>query len=129
MNEPGSPSASARRGEGGAGASVELLMENLLLVPREAEHLNVPLEDARMLIAQLEATAEGCRALLEEWQGLWSFLARQHQDSTPPCLPDESLVEFNRITRLLGYEQTEAELLAIMDDEIKVACRHPEAHQ
>ena len=94
-------------------------MENLLLVPREAEHLNVPLKDARMLIAQLEATAEGCRALLEEWQGLWSFLGRQQQDGTPPCLPDESLVEFNRMTRLLGYEQTEAQLLAIMDDEIK----------
>ncbi len=53
-----------QRGVPTEGTSVDLLMENLLLVPREAERLNIPLLDAAGLINQLEATAEGCRALL-----------------------------------------------------------------
>lgn len=107
-----------QRGKSQGGSSVELLMENLLLVPREAERLNVPLEDPKWLIEQLEATAGGCQALLDQWTGLWMFLARQQDGSIAPALPDESLVEFNRMTRLLGYTQPEADMLALMDENI-----------
>ena len=98
--------------------SVPFLMENLLLVPREAEQRNIPLEDPLNLVRQLEATAEGCRALLDAWTGFWSFLSAQQETPTPD-LPDERLAEFHRVTRLLGYGQTEAELLAVMDDDIR----------
>ena len=102
-----------------AGTSVDLLIENLLLVPREAERLNIPLLRAGGLVNSLEATSEGCRALLDQWTGLWTFLARQQDGSTPPSLPDERLVGFDRVTRLLGYDRVDANVQAILNDQIK----------
>ena len=107
------------RGDRAGEPSVEMLLEKLLFVPGDAELLGTPRENPAELINQLEATAEGCRALLDQWTGLWSFLAREQDNQTSPSLPDERLVGYSRMVRLLGYAQVEADFLAIMDDRIR----------
>jgi hypothetical protein len=69
------------------------------------------------LIAQLEATAAGCQALLDEWFGLWNFLAGEKDKSTPR-LPDQQMVGDGRVVRLLGYRDPEAKIMTTVDRRI-----------
>ena len=106
---------------GGPGNSAEELLKRLLSIPRDRGHFRVsskddpPRESPRDLVNRLESTAEGCRALIEQWEGLWTYLAREKDNHTSPSLPDTNLVGNGRIVRLLGLRDPEAKIMAATD--------------
>jgi hypothetical protein len=105
----------------GQGNSAEELLERLLAIPRDRGHFRVSAKDDRPrespadLVNRLQSTAEGCRALIEEWEGLWTYLAREKDSQTSPSLPDTILVSNGRIVRLLGLRDPEAKIMAATD--------------
>ena len=105
----------------GQGNSAEELLKRLLAIPRDRGHFRVaskddpPRESPTDLVNRLQSTAEGCRALIEEWEGLWTYLAREKDNHASPTLPDTNLVGNGRIVRLLGLRDPEAKIMAATD--------------
>ena len=105
------------------GGPARALVKQLLAIPKETEVYQIPSENdpprvqPAHLVAQLEATAAGCQALLDEWFGLWNFLAGE-KDKTTPRLPDQQMVGDGRVVRLLGYRDPEAKIMTTVDRRI-----------
>ena len=103
------------------GRDVTALVDKLLTMPHGPELIrqpssdDAPREEPSDILARLRSTAEGCRALLGRWKGIWNHLAREKDNHTDPTLPDGHLVDKARIIRLLGFREPEAKLLALVD--------------
>ncbi len=109
------------REQRGRDRSVPDLLNRLLSIPQDRSIFRLPSkddppprEDAADLLSRLQSTAEGCQALLDEWEGLRSFLIRQKAEPAP-LLPDQNLVGCCRVVRLLGKRDPEAKIMATID--------------